>query len=358
MQNRRRTALAAATACAACVLTGCGAAGPAPGSGDGREHFVLAGPFCAGEASVPWHATFSPDGRWVARLDGFGAPSRAIAVLDAATGQVAWSEGDGRQAAARPAVFARDSKRLFLIAGDRLLVKELDGGAWPTRRSIALGFEPAVQFPHPCRLALTPDERGLLLEHDAMAWRVDLVQGKTERVAPGIDGVFGVFVLLDGTPVLSVWRADHTETVLLDGVGNVRRTLPGALLEASPDGARWLVASGPRPELGGARPAPGLELQIVEAASGTRLGSFTVGDLTQAAFSPDGRYLVTGEDFKHVVLRAADSGRPLQAIREYEGDRIVHLAFGADGTTLLTAGRLGIVGKETGILSWRSSRPR
>jgi hypothetical protein len=67
---------------------------------------------------------------------------------------------------------------------------------------------------------------------------------------------------------------------------------------------------------------------------------------------------VTGEDFKHVVLPRRRQRPALQAIREYEGDRIVHLAFGADGTTLLTAGRLGIVGKETGILSWRSSRPR
>jgi hypothetical protein len=77
-------------------------------------------------------------------------------------------------------------------------------------------------------------------------------------------------------------------------------------------------------------------------------------DLIQADFTPDGRHLVVAERSNLVSVRDTRSGRAVQWIREYEGDRVVGFALSPDGRFLLTGGRRrGDDVQEKALLLWR-----
>jgi hypothetical protein len=107
----------------------------------------------------------------------------------------------------------------------------------------------------------------------------------------------------------------------------------------SPDGASvltWPFASGGsfdrRPDY---RPAA----RIWDAASGKRLGELPHRFLQHAAFSPDGRRVVTaGFDEPTVVIWDAASGTRVAELTD-QPNEAVHAEFSRDGKLLLTAGR-------------------
>ena len=53
-----------------------------------------------------------------------------------------------------------------------------------------------------------------------------------------------------------------------------------------------------------------------------------------------------------LTVRDARSGRVLQRIADYEGDRLIAVAFGPDGRTLVTGGRSDSNMQES-VLRWR-----
>ena len=74
-----------------------------------------------------------------------------------------------------------------------------------------------------------------------------------------------------------------------------------------------------------------------------------------AAFSPDGRYLGTLENRKTAVIRETRTGgRVVQRIREYEGDRMIGLAWSPDARSLVTGGRRAPREyRDKAVLLWR-----
>src|SRR5262249_12134155 len=76
--------------------------------------------------------------------------------------------------------------------------------------------------------------------------------------------------------------------------------------------------------------------------------------LTQAAFSADGRILVTGDGLRRAAIPSGKSGDVLHTIRHYEPDRLVALALSPDGRHLLTMGRPTVHEDESvpGVALW------
>ena len=62
-----------------------------------------------------------------------------------------------------------------------------------------------------------------------------------------------------------------------------------------------------------------------------------------AAFSPDGRFLVTGHFHNMVYVWDADTGGLLRRLKHEPGNVVFDLDFLPDGRTLLTAGGEGAV---------------
>lgn len=327
-----------------------GEGGPSipPHTEEDGDPFVFTGAFAQGEASVPWHLSISPDGRWAVILD-----SAQVRFHDFPSHREVSSEEPGDMAASRPAVFTRDSRRCIFVVDDALVVREIAQGAWVTSRSIPLGFRPGIHYPMPERISLTPGEKSAMFVDKGKAWKVDLESGRTERFASEVPNAWSAMHLEDGTVVVTTLDETgfHTIDVGPDGIP-IRRT-EGGLIESSADGALRLVAAR---RTGNGAVGDGFrwadwDLRVLESATGSVRANFGVVELTQAAFSPDGRWLAIGDDLKSIVIRDARTGAVRQRIHEYEGDRIIHLAFSPDSRTLITAGRPGD-GSQRGILEW------
>src|SRR5262245_34668422 len=75
--------------------------------------YEVVGPHHPGYASVPWHARYSPDGKWLAVVEGY--TRNRLWVYDATTGALAWSTEVAEQPASYRPMFSRDGERLVLV---------------------------------------------------------------------------------------------------------------------------------------------------------------------------------------------------------------------------------------------------
>lgn len=312
------------------------------------------GPFYPGLASVPWHAAWSPDGRFVAFVEGWVHPF--IAVHDAETHALVWKTTPATQPASHRPVFTRDGNRLILVEGRDLVVRERSESDWPPVRRVPLGFKPGITL-RPRPISLSRDERWAVLCDDGRAYRVPLTGPTGTAVELGVADAAVAHFFADGRLAVARWSDEVAETVFVGEDLKKRSTLPFAVLAASADGRTWLGAD---PQ---ARAESGeLVLHLVDAESRERLGSVPVQRdavrrwtfLAMATFSPDGRFLATVESLRTAAIRDARTGRLRQRIREYDGDRLIGLAFSPDGRYLVTGGRRGTrQDDQRSVLLWR-----
>ncbi len=325
----------------------------APDSASAPPLYVLRSSFGPRNVSFPWHAAFSPDGRWVGVSDGYNGK---LAVYDAATGQQAWpTEGAGAPASHR-VTFSNDSRRMASVQGQALVVLSLRDGAWTLARRIALPFSPTTSaVSSPARVQFAPDGASIVVVDDGTAYRADLGSGAVTRIPGAEKGVWDACFLAEGG--FAVMRRDSFETEIRRA-GRAPERRPGLLVTESCDGRLWLVASDPaRFQTGFRRPGEDarLALQILRMPAGTTIARLElegagVADssanhrlLIQAAFSPDATLLVTVEGTGDIVIRDARTALPRQTIRQYATTRYpMGVAFAPDGRHLLTGGRRAV----------------
>jgi hypothetical protein len=224
--------------------------------------------------------------------------------------------------------------RLVLVEKDELVVRARDGGAWKPALRVPLGFRPGVSS-RTRAIVLSAKEDAAYLVDDGRAYRVDIrgPEPAVERLAA--EDVRTVQRIGDRI-ALARWTEAVAETTF---PAEEAEPLPFAVL-ATGDGRTWLVARGPRE-----RDAP-RTFHLLDATTRADLSEVRiqpdergVGVLTQAVFSPDGRFLLLVESLRRARILDARTGRILQRIDDYEGDRMIGAAFSPDGTELLTSGR-------------------
>ncbi|OWK40184.1 WD40 repeat domain-containing protein [Fimbriiglobus ruber] len=179
-------------------------------------------------------------------------------------------------------------------------------------------------------LAFTPDSRTLVssaLEPIVRTWTV--ADGKAGPTLSGHAGpVFAVAVGHDGAIVAT---AGHDGTVRLWSAGDGKpvrtaATHTGAALSVAFSADAGRVASG------------GSDAAVRFTPVDPRpTGSVTAGNLIAAAYSPDGKFLTTGDDAGAVRVWDADTGRELRAE-----------SVGAKAVTAVAAGRRVIAGGADG----------
>ncbi|MCZ6692258.1 MAG: WD40 repeat domain-containing protein [Planctomycetota bacterium] len=318
-------------------------------------------PFGPRDASLPWHVVFSPDGKWAGIVDGHGRLS--VDIFDVSTQRAVWSSSRENKKFAHRGVFAANSRRFVTVAGDDLLLLALSEDGWKTEKKIPLGFE-TVWPTYPAPVSLSADGEKAVFVDRGHVWRVSLINGKVERVASTANDVFHAYILPDD--ILAVVSAQKFQTRLIPEQGPAEE-LPGVLLNPSPDGSLWLVATdlhkfdmGSRHEKREYR----LALAILEAKSMKEISSFELRSsgqkekgkyrrrlLIAAEFSTDNKYLVTALGTGFIEIRETQTGEVIQRIDTYRDlNYAIGAAFSPDGSLLLTGGR------NAGVLRWSRAK--
>ena len=233
----------------------------------------------------------------------------------------------GHTAMARTAVFSPDGKSFYSCGDDRTVRK------WDT----ATGKELRCwDFPdRVLDVALLPEGKGLLALTDRRLyhWRqdgdqesrgLDIVPGSLMKMAANEDGSKVVAGALDGS--IHIWNIRTGKVVREWQLYPVGHPVNGAIAWSA-DGTR-IVTGG---DAGGAR---GGWVEVWDAESGDRLRRFENRTGTMdAAFTPDGRRVVSSEWGGLVQVRDVDTGETLRAITVGSGG--VGVVLSPDGRRAL-----------------------
>jgi hypothetical protein len=323
--------------------------------------YELVGPLYPGYASIPWAATYGPDGAWIAIVDGYLA--NRVSVRDAKDPSRVWTDTVTAQCASFRPAFTRDGSRLVLVEGRDLVVRRHEGAGWPVAKRIPLGVDPGVHADvRPISLSRVDAEAALCV--DGRLCRVPLASDSPDaRTAAdtALPEVFAAAYPATGGLRVTQWGETVARTTAVGAPGDLPPPLPFAILAASRDDSTWLVCRSPK-----GRDRKQAPLDLVDARTRATLASFALGPdetwplLFQAEFTPDGRDLVMLENLRTGVVRDARTGVVRQRLREYEGDRFLTFAQSPDGSTLLTAGRRAGEAdvQEKAVLRWRRLPPR
>ncbi len=295
---------------------------------------------------APFHCAFSPDGKWVAMV-----VQRRLSVWDFESNKKVWDWKTHKKdwvvlapVGRYRVVFSDDSMRVATFSESEYVVVRLGNEGWAIERVTPLDRDRTryrSRSGQPLPFAATSDVMsaaflpGIIHPEGRYEYRGQMAGMNLIRVI--------------GLPGGRVAYGDASFTTQILGKMPRRQKLKGLLLEASPDGSLWLVATNP------ARfKTKHADLAILEAPSGKQLKRFRVAGkepypLKHASFSPDGKILATAEGNGEIVLRDARTAKRLQRIKVYKkGGMPLCVAFSPDGEYLLIAGRgLG------GVQLWR-----
>src|SRR5262245_41140815 len=313
------------------------------------ERYVDPVAFGPANVAFPWHAAFSPDGKWVGFSDGY---TSYVEIWDVAKGARVWpTDGVARRSTHRVA-FSPASDAMAFVDGERIVVVRLKDCAWRQAEHVTLTDKPPISLKaSPLRLAFRPSGLGLVLTMGDRALQVDLTCMCVEDLTVETD-ILTAFAFADGS--VAVGREKGFVTHVMPRKEEAF-DVPGVLLESDPKGATWLVAGDARrshlgPLEGDAEAR--LALEIRDACKTSTRASFQlVGKrspatpyphrlLIAAEFSPDAKVLATVEGSGLILLRDTTTAETVQTIREYEqSPYAMGVAFSPDGERMITGGR-------------------
>jgi WD40 repeat protein len=312
-----------------------------------------------------WHASFSPDGRYVVTASGGNVDVGPRMVRTVGEARV-WDTATGRQVSGpmkhegevKYAAFTADGRRIITATGQTGLPYFFEVRVWDaiTGEPITHPFRPSPMGPHrQFHLSFSPDGHRVVIGGwmEARVW--DVLKG--EPVTPPLkhggkqlgrggwvgaihhtafsrDGRRVVTAAADGTA--RVWDAETGEPVTppLPHADQVNHAA------FSPDGHRVITAS----DDGTAR--------VWDAATGRPISaSLRHGArVTLASFGPDGRQVVTACADETVRVWDAATGRPVSPLLRHgdpvtlpvkDKSQITSVAFHPDGRRLIVASQDG-----------------
>lgn len=192
-------------------------------------------------------------------------------------------------------------------------------------------------FPEqPTALAVSPDGKRIVIGIGNALQVVDALTGRDINLTFGSHAakITGVFLSNDGNRLLTHGRADRS--LILWDASSGRRIAPpwkislGILdpIAFSPDGR--FVISGHHSG----------KLRLWDAGTGAQIGTDWEGDgagVRSVAFSNDGRYVISGDEKGQLSLWDASKGRHIKAVKGHSGT-VTAIAFDPSGTLLASVG--------------------
>jgi eukaryotic-like serine/threonine-protein kinase len=267
-------------------------------------------------SAIAWSVAFSPDGRWLVSSHGDGA----VLIWDVAERRLAASLNE-HSGAVRAVAFSPDGKTIASGGEDRTIT------LWDAklgRKNAVLGEHharvTAVAFARTGRFA-SADQDGNVILWDEARQRPRVV------IAPTPLQVMGLALSPDGREVATsrgIYTAEGR--CLLDFIDVIGHFYGVAF---SPDGRRLACANA----------ATGRGVTLWDAVAFRVVAAQQVPRTSQISInvSPDGKWLVTGEDEGAVRLWSMDPLREV-AILGRHAARVKSVAFSPDGSTVASAG--------------------
>jgi WD40 repeat protein/beta-lactamase regulating signal transducer with metallopeptidase domain len=267
---------------------------------------------------------FSPDGTLLAS----GSSDQKVRLWDLRTLKLKGTL-EGHEGSVRALTFAPDGRRLISAGEDGQL------GLWDALEGKKIKMS---KFTLGELVTLAPSPSGRLLMAGTQSGQIAVVDAATGVLRRNWyghnEGVLAVGVGRGGRTLYSVggdgqvklWEGQPGPLRFLDG-----HTGPVRIVTFSPDG-KYLLSCGGWPQ--GDRT---LRLWDVKTGKQARLFTTAARSLQSAAFSPDGKRAVTGEDSGLIHMFDVETGQEVRKLRGHK-EGVPHVTFSRDGKFILSSG--------------------
>jgi WD40 repeat protein len=258
---------------------------------------------------------FSPDGKTFL-IGTYGkADSSIVELRDSASGSVLWTDTI-KSSGINSVAFSSDGK-LVVVAAEDHTAKILEAASGNSVRVLE-GHADVVE-----RAVFSPDGKTILTlvggsDRTVHLWNIET--GKQVFSVPAGAGASSIFFLPDG---LAFYANDNLYNAS-DGQRIQDRNMGGGTLAISPDGSTYLSGFNLTAELHSANGG-----QLVRSFSGH------TDSVVSAAFSADGKWLVTGSKDNTARVWEVATGKQIFLLSG-NSDSVGSVAFSPDGTKVLT----------------------
>jgi WD40 repeat protein len=261
---------------------------------------------------------FSPDGK--SFLSGYCISMElgGAELRDTATGAVIWLH-EQKPPCINSVAFSPDGKRIVAAGSDNTAMIWDAATGKPER--VLEGHNDAV-----LRALFSPDGKSILTVgggKDLTARMWDAATGKQIFSGPNGGGFAAPFFYPDGKTFYSAGNIGSTSNGQIYDSGGM-----GGALAISPDGKTYVTGIDPVADL-------------LDISSRNKIRSFTghTDSIDSAAFSSDGKWLVTGSRDNTARIWEVDSGKLLMTLLSATAGDMQTVAFSPDGTKVLTGSK-------------------